>query len=356
MWIWVATALAGPILKGDLADFEHLTGPEETPVQQLAWDVLRLQPPRHPLPATRQGQWLGYYLAFGFFQWDALPTSMWQGGPALERGAVEISMDIPEGEAALVLPVERVESGQLTAVGTLDDGSTLTWWFDTGAPVSVVTRSVARRVGIPDEAHFGRISRVAIGGLVLTDLEVAVVDDAALDFGEDARIEAILGWNVFWRLAVTFDGRAGTVSFAPPSGAPDRDRLLWWDYPLVRATVGGEPVVLALDTGSDQSYLTEYAAKRLGLATTKGSHDTSRSGAYGTALQAKRALAEPVTVQVGEVSLPFSGDLFGDQWDWGPVPIDGCIGADRIGDFGAVHIDMGSTLVEIHPYAGLQDG
>ena len=151
--------------------------------------------------------------------------------------------------------------------------------LDTGANLSVVSASTAKRLGL---RHLGRAAvgsssrasvavdvaiadRLAFAGLVLEDVVFLVLDDAQLEMPVPGgyRIDAIIGFPVFRALRrVRFD-HDGTLHAEPGAGdaqVPGNLVLAGSDL-FVDVRVGGHPAALHLDTGGNASSLSSAFAR-----------------------------------------------------------------------------------------------
>ncbi len=171
---------------------------------------------------------------------------------------------------------------QRDAIGDLDTDLTVNgvgehWLLDTGANMSVVTVSFAKRLGLRPLPGYGQTSsgvtgienrlQVAVlpelkfGSAVARNVVLLILDDKSLSvgLGKDAyQIEAVLGFPVLQALgAVTFS-RDGTLDAGPgtaPSGVGAR---MFMDglTPIIECSVNRKNLLFDLDTGANGSVLT----------------------------------------------------------------------------------------------------
>ncbi len=145
------------------------------------------------------------------------------------------------------------------------------WLLDTGANLSVVTRSFARRLGLkflPGMAQTGSgitgienplqvalLPTLQMGGATLHNVVVMVLDDANLkvEFGkEEYQIKGIIGYPVFQALeTVTFlrsgEFEAGNNTRNGLSGARMYMKLL---TPVIECNIEGKNLPFSFDTGA----------------------------------------------------------------------------------------------------------
>ena len=124
------------------------------------WDVLGGDLPRH-LDLVGTDRQIDTIIAIGLLglsQWHALPPTGWDGGAGIfASGTRRISLDVEAGEVA-TLPTVRTEHGSHRLDAQVG-GIPVAFWVDTGAPISVLTRSTARRLGIEDDVRYTRLDR-----------------------------------------------------------------------------------------------------------------------------------------------------------------------------------------------------
>lgn len=159
--------------------------------------------------------------------------------------------------------------------------------LDTGANLSVVSLSTARRLGLrlqQGQASVGSASRAAVAtrlgmadtlrfaGLTLHNVAFLVLDDDQLVMPVPGgyRIDAILGFPVLrelQRFRITAAGRLepSLSEAAAPDGKPGNLRMVGNDL-FVQAEVGGWPVAMHLDSGGARSSLSaSFAHRHAGL-------------------------------------------------------------------------------------------
>jgi clan AA aspartic protease (TIGR02281 family) len=147
------------------------------------------------------------------------------------------------------------------------------WVVDTGAEISVVSNSLAQRIGLrprPGQVTVHSTTGIATGGLAVIDrlvigdaavenVPVLVLPDAQLKIGDRPQIQAILGLPVlvaFGRAAWLDAGATLALGEAAPSPPPDSPSLYWNEEGI------GIPVSTArgvrgahLDTGANETTL-----------------------------------------------------------------------------------------------------
>lgn len=119
----------------------------------------------------------------------------------------------------------------LILVDAVLDGETMPFIVDTGASNTVIDKKVAARgvmEGIRDavgseacgaggnvEAAMTRVSSLAVGGAIVSDLGVARIDLSGINEKVGAEIAGILGYDFLSRFRVTIDYREETLTLTP---------------------------------------------------------------------------------------------------------------------------------------------
>lgn len=153
------------------------------------------------------------------------------------------------------------------------NGVVLPWLVDTGAEISVVTRTNAQRMGVrlakgdfevssttaAVHGEVGMIARMHIGPATVRNVPVLVLPDAQLSIGGANAIQGILGLQVlrsFHRVAWLDNGATLALGQTAPEVTDRRYRLYWNDAGL------GAPLATAVgvmgahvDTGSNTTFL-----------------------------------------------------------------------------------------------------
>jgi clan AA aspartic protease (TIGR02281 family) len=174
------------------------------------------------------------------------------------------------GAARVALTPNRLGSRDTTVIV---NGVGAPWLVDTGAQITVVSSSLARRIGLnllhgPVTVHsttgFAKgnlavIDRLHIGAAEVENVPVLVLPDAQLKIADLPQIQAILGLPVlvaFGRVAWLDAGATLALGDDAPSPPPGSPRLYWHEEGI------GVPVSTALgvrgahlDTGANDTYL-----------------------------------------------------------------------------------------------------
>ena len=246
--------------------------------------------------------------------------------------------------------------------------------IDTGAGLSVLSASAARRLGVvPIEGgvdvgnsvdstvpvRVGIADRLEVAGNVLRNVPFLIIADADLSFTLPSgryEIQAILGLPVLHalgRVRIAPDGfsvLAPAAAAAGEAGAQNMHGV--GDELYVDVMLGGRPVALELDTGANRTSLTaRYAAANPTAVAALARRNASTAGAGGARIQpvatwANAPLAvggQTLVVPAISITLPAAGAP--------PPQLNGTLGQDVLGrfesytlDFSAMRLSLGSPL------------
>jgi predicted aspartyl protease len=180
------------------------------------------------------------------------------------------------------------------------------WLLDTGANQSVVSQTLAKRLGLtplPGVAPAGSgltglqsSSRVAVlptlqlGGARLNNVVVVILDDANLRIGSGAgayQINAILGYPVFKALgAITFTHAEFLAGDAVDSRVPREPLYMRGLTPAIECEVEGWPLLFTFDTGAGTTDLSvRYYERFQHMAGSWKKHTLEAGGAGGSVTQ-----------------------------------------------------------------------
>lgn len=238
--------------------------------------------------------------------------------------------------------------------------------LDTGANLSVVSASTAKRLGL---RHLGRAAvgsssrasvavdvaiadRLAFAGLVLENVVFLVLDDAQLEMPVPGgyRIDAIIGFPVFRALKrVRFD-HDGILHAEPGAGdaqAPGNLVLAGSDL-FVDVRVGGHPAALHLDTGGNASSLSSAFARAHPDVLRGLEQTTERLGGAGGTTERTAAKWRQAPVQVGDrtATLPKLSIVVRDSTDVDGRGL-GVLGGDVLGAFEYWTLDLERMQLEL---------
>ncbi|HSG47201.1 MAG TPA: family 16 glycoside hydrolase [Longimicrobiales bacterium] len=244
------------------------------------------------------------------------------------------------------------EHGWFVVPVVVNEADTLRFILDTGAAVSAVTASTARRLGMPADGLVTaqgasgaqrlptvRIHRITLAGIPAVDLRALVLEEETLTpFGgrEEgyAPYDGVAGWDLFGSYDLLVDPVAGVLRLYGGRSAPEPAILnaLAPPLPLRRiagpivghdVTVNGATLPAILDTGARRVVLSPRGARIAGVRGTSPSRGSPAPSGVGTEVvavrdgEAQRLVAGttdlgPVPVQVGPLPI-FRGLGYGDR-------------------------------------------
>jgi hypothetical protein len=152
--------------------------------------------------------------------------------------------------------------------------------FDTGAGISIVSESFARKNGIIlldtgksflksasnnlVEYKAGLISELIIGGLTIYNHPVGIIADQAMEFKRFGiklvDIDFVIGWPIIQELAVTINYGKKCMMIQDPDKCNHSDHnLFWYNIPIVKANLDTSNTTLyfELDLGGAESNIYE---------------------------------------------------------------------------------------------------
>lgn len=265
-----------------------------------------------------------------------------------------------EGAVRAAAVPARADRVGLTRIDVSVNGQVQDAVVDTGANLSVLSASAARRLGVTIlegetpigngvqgnvQTRIGVAARIEIAGTVMVNVPFLIIDDANLTFAQvpgGYDIRAIIGLPELRALGRVRLERAGRFTVLPPAeaGRPAPANLHASGNDLFAdLMVEGRPLPLHFDTGANQTQLSAlYAASepaRLAALQTQ----TSRMASAGGARQARAALwpNAPLALAGQSFTMPLQVMLPGD----GPAPrFNGVLGADVLRRFESYTVDF----------------
>lgn len=174
---------------------------------------------------------------------------------------------------SLEIPNQKLANLPLILVDV--NGNKVPMVFDTGASMTVMNRSTVQMANIQNggkeivgSGNLGAkmvtntsvIDEIRIGQIRISELEVIVVEDAALDFGFDEagnalKIDGFLGWDVIQHFSWKVDRVNNTIEVLPSKKMSEEKNLFWDNMPIVPVKVDNDLVYFGFDTGNTESIL-----------------------------------------------------------------------------------------------------
>lgn len=306
-------------------------------------------------------------------QWSA---RLAQNDPAHEAGEVAqllgIASQLVSVRAQTVIqraphsiPTTRDKAGLIRAETSIN-GTTQQAVFDTGANLSVLSASAARRLNVhlldgsgsvasstksAVAVRLGLAERVDIAGVSLANVVFLVLDDAQLQMPLPGgySIDAIIGFPVFRALdRITFNESGSfTPGRAKRSASPGNLRAYGSDL-FVAVEVGGVPTALHLDTGAANSELSAEFARRNAAVIDGLVKDVRSTASAGGSTQQKTAVWKQVDVRLSgqTLTLPKLAVAVEDSADVKTKSL-GVLGQDVLRAFDSYTIDFSNMRFEL---------
>lgn len=180
------------------------------------------------------------------------------------------------------IPVKHLETLYLIPVGLHD--LHIPFVFDTGATMTLMNRTTANifnsipcsetvkgggNAGHMFSANTAIIPYIEIGNVTIVDIQVVVVEDEQLEFGEDDNgnpiiINGFLGWDIIQHFKWQYDkiGNWLTISKPIPEHMPSNMEE-WDNMPIIRTYINEVVEVFGFDTGNTESILGDHMYHRL---------------------------------------------------------------------------------------------
>jgi hypothetical protein len=237
------------------------------------------------------------------------------------------------------------------------------FWLDTGSSLTMLSSDVANELKIvplvPDtleivtstgrvKAHPSLVSELRIGQLVVQNAPAMIVDETLMQMSElrplerkqPVKIDGIIGFDIIRQLDVEVDYGESTMRLRNPAmSRPEADRNLFWvGLPIVRLVSGeGIPLHFGLDTGAQQTFVTETLLDRLSMEAAR--MESRRIGGLGGEVSLRAPVLPDLRVWVRGFPLLFRGAVVRAPVYQVLASLDGVLGGD-VWNTGIVRIDM----------------
>ncbi|HKE07698.1 MAG TPA: pepsin/retropepsin-like aspartic protease family protein [Candidatus Acidoferrum sp.] len=272
-----------------------------------------------------------------------------------------------EWHGAVALKTERNPINSLNAELTVN-GVEGQWLLDTGAGLSVVTKSFAERLGlkalpgasrtqggtgIENPLQIALLPTLELGGATLHNVVVMILDDSSLNisFGKDRyQINGIVGYPVFralGRVTFTHDGefRAGEKDQLLGHGAKMFMKGL---SPIVQCKVEGKMLPFGFDTGaSGTALLLRYAQTFQAEAKTWKKAESKPSGAGGV-VKRKVYIQPEVKLGIGDKVVTLKKvTIYRSSTLTDTEELYGNLGQDVVADFQSFTLDFSAMTFQL---------
>ena len=231
------------------------------------------------------------------------------------------------------------------AIGTLVTELTVhgvreKWLLDTGANLSVVSRSLAKKLGLQSLPGFGQtmsgltgienplqvaiVPVLQIGGATLRSVVVLILDDDNLKIklpNKSYQINGIIGYPVFQALGVVTFFQDGFLEAGPETDSSTSGTHMYMRFlqPVIECRIQGQSLPFPFDSGADGTFLSIRYYKQFQGDSKDWKKEENIMGGGGGAVRRKVYLLPQLRLQVGtRVATVHNVPVF-------PTPI----GADR---------------------------
>lgn len=243
------------------------------------------------------------------------------------------------------------------------------FWLDTGSSMTMLASDVAVDLNIdplvPDtleivtstgrvKAHPALLPRLQIGQLVIRNAPTMVVQESQMQMREPrpvgsprVKIDGIIGFDIIRQLDIEVDYSEGTLRLRNPatSRRESERNMFWVGLPVVRLTsVDGIPLQFALDTGAQQTFVTEPLLEKLHLQAPRV--ESRRVGGLGGEISLRAPVLTEVRLFVRGFPILFRNAVVRAPVYQVLASLDGVLGAD-VWNSGVVRIDMTNGIFSV---------
>jgi hypothetical protein len=247
------------------------------------------------------------------------------------------------------------------------------WLLDTGANLSVVSRSFARRLGLEPLPGFAEtqsgitgvknpvqvavLPELRMEGATLHNVVVMILNDANLKVGPGKRayqIDAIVGYPVFQALGVISFLHDGwfVAGDAARNAAAATHMYMKTLTPVIVCGVGGEDLPFSLDTGASGSNLSQlyYDRFRDRAASWKWKKGENRSAGAGGVVRRTIYLQPELNLAVGDRTVTLERvPIFTEQIGTDIDELYGNLGQDLVAGFASFTLDFSKMTFSLGP-------
>ncbi|MCD4714171.1 MAG: retroviral-like aspartic protease family protein [Clostridiales bacterium] len=173
--------------------------------------------------------------------------------------------------------LETVEKkfANLPLINVEINGNKIPMVFDTGASMTIInesTQKIARiskegkevigagNLGVKFKSNTKIIEELRIGKILISDLEIIVVEDSTLDFGIDEdgnelKIDGFLGWDVIQNFSWKVNRIDNEIEVSNSVQTVNDKNLFWDNMPIIPVSIDKEDLYFGFDTGNTESIL-----------------------------------------------------------------------------------------------------
>lgn len=273
--------------------------PFRTTYATIAWDLAQVEYMSNNYEASLEWANIAREHGLNIRQWHIDYLQSLQNVPVYEFS----------GEPTARVPF-RFGRPDVPRVTASVNGSEIEAILDSGAVLSIISERLAASVSVrslgtyegtfygllgePIQVHFGMVDKLAIAGMTITNVPVAIMPDDKMKFlinrndGQQFHMDLLLGTNLLkeFRIELDFDRRRLTLkALTPADRRPDPEQNLFFEgfRPYVRGAINRKGWYLfVLDTGSEITFLNETRLRTLPVQSLLGTHSAMLQGLGGT--------------------------------------------------------------------------
>jgi hypothetical protein len=315
-------------------------------------------------------------------KWDALaalrndpsePKGDRTDNASIERWAIAFknvpAKTITFRAQSVLLPMSISVAGTPLVPVRIGDKS-YNFWLDTGSSMTMLASDVARDLNIvpltPDtleivtstgrvKAHPALLPELDIGQVAVRNAPTMIVDESLMqmreakpiEFSGHVKIDGIVGFDVIRQLDLDVDYERSTLRVRNPARSRrESDRNMFWvGLPVVRLTSeDGVPLSFGLDTGAQQSFVTETLLDKLQLQIARV--ESRRVGGLGGEISLRAPVLPDVRLFVRGFPILFKNAVVRAPVYQVLAALDGVLGVD-VWNSGVVRIDMTNGIFGI---------
>jgi predicted aspartyl protease len=249
-------------------------------------------------------------------------------------------------------------------------GKEYNFWLDTGSSMTMLASDVARDLNIVPlvadtleivtstgrvKAHPALLPMLQIGTLVIRNAPTMIVDESLMQMREPklvelslkVKIDGIIGFDIIRQLDIEVDyGETSLRVRNPATSRRESERNMFWvGLPIVRLTSGdGVPLHFGLDTGAQQTFVTETMLDKLQLQAARV--ESRRVGGLGGEISLRAPVLPDVRLFVRGFPILFRSAVVRAPVYQVLASLDGVLGGD-VWNSGIVRIDMTNGIFAV---------
>jgi predicted aspartyl protease len=297
-------------------------------------------------------------------RWAAFPD---KSNVQEERTVMEPFRDLPDQETAGVKPSTLRHNGDISLPVSINGGAAK-YFFDTGAAVSCMSESEAKRLGLTIRETTGTLgtstgartafrtavaAQLTLGNVQLRNVSFAVFPDDQEPWVDLPPAErGLLGRPILLAFRTLRWAHDGTVRFGSkslPGRRPKSNFYFDEDSPVVVTRLGQESVLVTLDTGAETTDLYAGFAKQFpALLSESGKKDSTEVRGVGHAETFDSVTIPELTFRLGDIDTVLRPAHVLLKHPGNKCCV-GNIGLDLLKQGRAFKIDFGAMTLELEP-------